>query len=389
MGLFRRRTEQRSLPEPEIAHDPGYGVNTIGTTGALAIADAYSCIRALVDAAASLPLHTYRRTEQGRVPVDGRGARLLETPSPGTTTANFVADVMLNLQLFGNAFVAKLRSGGDIAQLAVIPGDRVTVRLEEGSKVFDLSWNGERKTVGLADLVHVRGMSLDGLAGLSPVKQARVALGLSKDLTNHASNFFAGGALPAGFMKVEEWSNTERLQEQIANRRKAQEMIGLIPFGVDWVPLGMPLDDAEFLEQRKLSTLEICRVFRVPPWTIGAEQSSSQTYSNVEQESLHFATYSLRPWLVLIESALSADTDLFPGSSYCEFTIDALLRSDANTRSHVYERALDPVTGYMSRAEVRELENLSPEEATMAPSVEQMLPRPPAEAVQTNGGQNG
>ncbi len=93
------------------------------------------------------------------------------------------------------------------------------------------------------------------------------------------------------------------------------------------------------------------------------------TYSNVEQQALAFVTYSLRPWLILIEQALSEDADLCPGPLYVEFLLDALLRSDAKTRSDVYTAALDPATGYLTRAEVRRLENLEPEPAPPTPEI--------------------
>ncbi len=368
-----KRDERRSLPPPDNEYPSlggayTYGEQAVSPAGALAIADAYACIRALCDAAASLPLHTYRRTPQGRVPVGGRGADLLRRPAPAVTTANLVADLMLHLQLFGNAYVLKLRGGGDIEQLALAHPDRVRVRVEGGRRTYEINWNNRYQTATTADVVHVRGMSLDGLTGLSPIKQARVALGLSRDLTQHASRFFAGGAMPAGWLKTMDFSGeaVERLRESIRNRRAAHEGIGVIPDGVDWVPVGMPLDDAEFLEQRKLSTVEICRIFRVPPWVVGADSGGSLTYSNTEQQSLHFATYSLRPWLVVIESALSADPDLFPGDAYCAFNLDALLRSDAKTRAEVYHLMLDPVQGWATRAEVRELEDLPPETSSAA-----------------------
>ena len=66
---------------------------------------------------------------------------------------------------------------------------------------------------------------------------------------------------------------------------------------------------------------------------IGAEAGDSMTYSNTEQQALAFVTYSLRPWLVLIEQALSRDRDLFPERVYCEFLLDALLRADSTTRA--------------------------------------------------------
>jgi len=132
---------------------------------------------------------------------------------------------------------------------------------------------------------------------------------------------------------------------------------------VEFLPISMPADDAQFLEQRKLSATEIARVFRVPPWMIGADAGSSMTYANVEQQALAFVTYSLRPWLILIEQALAADPDLCPPGVYVEFLLDALLRADSATRSEVYARALDPITGWMSREEVRRLENLPAETA--------------------------
>jgi len=112
----------------------------------------------------------------------------------------------------------------------------------------------------------------------------------------------------------------------------------------------------------------------VPPWMVGADAGSSMTYSNVESQALAFVTYSLRPWLVAIEQALSADEDLFPGTLYCEFVLDALLRADSSTRAAVYTAALDPVTGWMDRDEVRGLENLEPRPAgDAAPRPEPVL----------------
>jgi HK97 family phage portal protein len=139
--------------------------------------------------------------------------------------------------------------------------------------------------------------------------------------------------------------------------------IAVVAGEASFEPVSMPLDDAEFLSQRKLSATEVARIFRVPAWIVSAEDGGSMTYSNTEQQALHFATYSLRPWLVLIEQSLSADADLFASNQYAEFVLDGLLRSDALTRAAVYEKALNPVTGWMNREEVRRLENLDPEPA--------------------------
>jgi Phage portal protein len=80
-----------------------------------------------------------------------------------------------------------------------------------------------------------------------------------------------------------------------------------------------------------------------------------------------FAIHSLRPWLVLIEQAISADPDLCSQTQYIEFLIDALLRADSKTRAETYALALDPVKGWMTRDEVRQRENLEAEPASVSP----------------------
>ena len=122
-------------------------------------------------------------------------------------------------------------------------------------------------------------------------------------------------------------------------------------------------DDLQFIEQRNLSTQEICRIFRIPPWMIGAPTSDSMTYANTEQHALSFVTWSLRPWLVRIEKAISTDPDLCPGALYVEFLLDSLLRADSKTRAEIYALALDPEKGWMNRDEIRRLENLEKEGA--------------------------
>jgi HK97 family phage portal protein len=115
------------------------------------------------------------------------------------------------------------------------------------------------------------------------------------------------------------------------------------------------------LSRESKSAREVARIFRVPAWLIDAPTGDSLTYSNVLEQNRAFVTHSLRPWLVRLERALSNDADLCPGGTYVEFDLDGLLRADATQRAAIYEKALDPIQGWLTRAEVRELEDLPPE----------------------------
>jgi HK97 family phage portal protein len=276
-----------------------------------------------------------------------------------------------------------------VSALGILQPDQIVVELVDGEPVYSYSppYMGEpMQELTRADVIHIRGISVDGLVGLSPIRQARRVLSLSAQLQAHAEEFFAADASPRGILRLNRFGDVDA---QVQTLRDAWETrhrgnphrIAAIAGDVEFLPISMPLDDAQFLEQRRLSAVEVARLFRIPPWMIGADTPGSMTYSNVESQSLGFVTYSLRPWLVAIEQAFTADDDLCPGGLYVEFLLDALLRADSATRAAVYTAALNPSTGWMRREEVRERENLDPEDPADVPTP----PPPPPMIVASNG----
>lgn len=374
-----RAGENRALTKssvPAVMLQSGAGGEAISARSAMTIADAYACVRVLADSAASLPLIVYRtRSDGGRERVEDGTGLLLRRPAPATTQHSLIGQLMAHLNLYGNAYVGKFRNAeGHVEQLALMQPDRVRPEAKNGLVLYTVTDGaGRTQTVGPRDVIHVRGLTLDGLIGLSPVKQCRVALGLSSSLAEHGQAFFTNGAMPGGILKVPAGPQAD---DQMAALDKAWQArhggarnahrIAVVQGDVAFEQVGMPLEDAQFIEQRRFSAGEVARIFRVPPWMIGVDAGDSLTYSNVEMQAQAFVTFSLRPWLAAIEQAFSADEELFPAGTYCEFLIDALLRGDSKTRAEVYTAALDPVTGWMTRAEVRRLENLEPEEAHVA-----------------------
>jgi len=375
--------EDREVPPPPVLPPPltpvaqsmfpttNVGVPIVSPANALAVADVFAAVRCLSDAAASIPLIPYRETADGRTRHEGRLSDLLRRPAPGSTQANLIGSAMCHLNLFGNCFIGKFRDAeGRVEQLALLHPDRVGVELRDGRLVYTVNDGfGRQSEHGVEDIVHIRGLSTDGLVGVSPVRQCRVAMDLSASLAAHANHFFQNGARPTGILRAPpfpdqaaedvfaaEFSNNEM---GLRNAHKIAVITSELP--LDFTQLSGPLDDLQFVEQRHLSTAEIARIFRVPPWMVGASSGDSMTYSNTESQALAFVTHSLRPWLVLIEQAISEDADLCPGALYCEFLLDALLRADSKTRSEVYTAALNSETGWMTREEVRRLENLEPE----------------------------
>jgi HK97 family phage portal protein len=377
------RTEDRDLKPIEL---PVYAGEAALTTdpileaspyNALRIADAYACIRVLADTVSTLPIKVFRDTGTGRVPVgpDARISRLLERPSPGSTSADLLSLVMTHLNTHGNAFIGKFRGvDGEIVSLSLLPPDQVNVILR-GQTISYMIWlpNQDRVEFSLADVLHIKGLSSDGLVGLSPVTSARLALTLSSNLQEASRQYFLNGSRPSGILSVT-GPQSDFTIEQVRERWDARQTgttnlhrIAILSGAATFTPVSFNAADSQFLESRELSAREVARVFRVPSYLIDAEPShgSSRTYANVNQQNLAFVQHSLRPWLVRIERAFAADADLCPGGTYIQFSTDGLLRGDPDLRSQIYQRALGQTStgepGWLTRAEVRELEDLPPE----------------------------
>lgn len=215
-------------------------------------------------------------------------------------------------------------------------------------------------------------------------------LGLSDELVKHALSYFddkaAGGtARHAGVLWMGEgasFSAQEATKEKVRAESRPHGIL-VIEGDAEYFPVAHKLDDAQCVKQRRLAAQEIARVFRIPPHMLGAPTADSMTYSNVEQESIEFVRYSLTPSLRRIELAVSNDPDLCFEKTFVRFEVDGLLRSDAKTRAEVYHLALDPVQGWLTREEVRRLEDLPPEPGG-PPQIAQLLNAMQGEAA-TNG----
>lgn len=376
-GWLRRSlsgAEERSAlraPSPELKR--AFGVGEFGDGGmsvekALRYADVYACIRVLADSVGATPLIVYRRGRGGRVRApESLVAGTLRHPSPSDTQSSFMSTLMAHLAGWGNAYVAKYRTvrGGPVVLLVPVHPGRVSVGRDESFEPRYVIDGDVANEYNRRDILHIKAMSTDGVVGMSPIGQARDAISVGADLEAQASAFLRNSSNPSGVLQVKGKLSpeaAERLRGQWETTHRGARSVGrtaVLEEGTTWQATSIPSRDAQFVEQRKLSSTQIARIFRVPPYLIGADSGSSMTYSNVEQENLQLVTHTLRPWLVTIEQALHADEDLFSrgGDLYPEFLIDAFLRSDTLTRYQAYRVA----TGapWMTPNEARERENLT------------------------------
>lgn len=376
------RVESRALTRETVpaAFFPDTPVGTSPSIRqAAGIADVFGAVRVLQDGAIMAPLQTYRTTAKGssEVVFEGPTPELLHRPAPGLTQPTFVGALVGDLTMWGNAYVGKYEAAdGSLAQLRPLAPERMEVAEVSGEPVFKYHPINQPpiENLTLDDVIHVRlPLSLDGgLTGASPIRVCREAMALGKSLAEAASATWTNGAEMAGLFTIPPGPGADdqakALLSDIEERHKGPKnkgRLGVATGEVSFHQISMSAADAEFIQTRQLSTLDVCRILHVPPWMLAAITGDSLTYSTVEQQARAFVTFSLGAVLRLIETALSADADLFPQpGSYAKFNLDDLLRADPAARAAYLTAALDPEKGWMTRAEARAIEDLPAEEAT-------------------------
>jgi HK97 family phage portal protein len=134
--------------------------------------------------------------------------------------------------------------------------------------------------------------------------------------------------------------------------------VAILEEGMTYKSIGMPPEQAQFLETRKFQLGEIARIFRVPPHMIGDLERS--TFSNIEQQSIEFVQHTINPWVVRLEQAMNLA--LLSPSERKRFTIrfnvDGLLRGDYTARMNGY--AVGRQNGWLSINDIRRLEDMNP-----------------------------
>jgi HK97 family phage portal protein len=331
-----------------------YAAVAVNPTTAMQHSAVWACVNLIAGAISTLPMAAYRRGERDPLPDL---PPLLRQPSATMNLPEFIYATLQALLTRGNTYgliVDRAGAGLLPAQVELLANDRVQV--EANSRII---WRVDGQEVDPASIWHVKAFTAPGqVVGLSPIGHARQAIGLGIAAEKYAAKFFGESAIPSGILTSDQDIKRERAEELKARWRAAHQgnrEIAVLGSGARFQAVTIPPEQAQFLETTQANVRTICRYFGVQPELIGADSGNSLTYANVEQRALDFLTFGLRPWLVRLETALSA---LLSSTTSVKFNAAALVRTDLLTRYQAHESAIR--AGWKLRSEVRELEDLPP-----------------------------
>lgn len=379
MGILTRlwgRSEERGLSDAAMMAALSGGVDTasgvpVSPETAMRSTAVFACVRILSEAVASLPLLIYRRQADGgkeRAPEFYLYDLLHDAPNRLMTSFEWRATLMAHVLLWGNAYCRVQASrSGQVAALWPLAPWQMTVKQSGDGLVYEyVLADGTRQILLDDEVLHVRGLVIDGDVGLSPIAAVRRAVGLGLAAEEFGARLFGSGANVSGILQ-----HPGKLSDTAYNRLVAQttdEMTGLrnahrikiLEEGMVWTRTAIPPEDAQFLETRRFQLAEIARVYGVPLDMLA--EPGGATGNITELQGIRFVTHTLRPWLVRFEQAIEQRL-LLPrerAQFKVEFLVDGLLRGDVQSRYQAYATARQ--NGWMSANEIRALENFNPVE---------------------------
>jgi HK97 family phage portal protein len=337
---------------------------------ALKVSAVWACVRLLAESVAGLPLLLYERLPDGgkaRAVGHPLYAVLHRRPNAWQTPFEFLSQQMVALLLRGNAY-ARIVPGptGAVDQLWPLSPDAVTPELTSaGEKRYVLKRPGRADEVLLADeVLHVPGLSVDGVCGMSVITYARESIGLAMATEAYGARFFGNDSRPGGVLQ-----HPGKLSDAGRDNLKASweaahrgtdhaHRVAVLEEGLEWKPIGIAPEDAQFLATREFQVADICRWFNVPLHMVQETSKVTSWGSGIEQLSTAFVTYSLLAWLRRWEQAVNRDLVLDADTYFAEFLLDALLRGELEPRYRAYALALQ--NKIMTPNEVRIRENMNP-----------------------------
>lgn len=358
--------------------DRWWGVGTVGTVAGVPVdaeaaqklSTVWRCVRLLSETVAGLPLVMFENVAGGEERRRAANHPLYEVlhnqPNAHQSAFEFWELMMEHVLLRGNAY-ALIQPGprGPVDQMLPIHPDRVRVeKLDNGRLRYQVRQpDGTETPVNDEDMFHLRGPSADGVTGMSIIDYAKESFGMGLAGEKYGARFFRNDSKPSGILSTDK-KLSPGAKERLSSDWKAmhgggnQHQVAVLEEGLNWQAVSITPEEAQFLQTREFQAEDVCRWFGVPPHMVGLTSKATSWGSGIEQMSIGFVTYTLMPWLVRIQQAISRDLIIAPQRYFAEFVVAGLLRGDTLARYQAYQTGI--TTGFMTPNEARRLENMNP-----------------------------
>jgi len=370
----------------------GAGIKTksgasVSELNAMQLAVVWCCIKTIAEDTASLPLHLMKVRKSGgadKATADDRYYLMHDRWNPEMTAMSGRESYAAHLLSWGNGYAEIEKTGGRINKTVAlwpITPNRVTPQRNTQRQIeykISMAFNqgawgidgtssaGARPSVILPkrNVLHTPGLSFNGLVGYSPVGAAREAIGLGKTLEEYGALYFENGIHPSFIISskfpIKDTRERREALEEVHGGLGHAHRVMFIEEAEKVERLGIPNNEAQFLESRKFTNVDIgTRIYRLHPHMYG-EFDKAIGFKSAEQFAIDYATKTLRAWLVRLEQSYNMallDPSEY-GTYFFKHNMEGLLRGDAKSRSEALQ--IQRRNGVINANQWNEIEDRNP-----------------------------
>lgn len=335
----------------------------VNETSALRLSAVMACVRVVSQDFASLPFSfRYKDTKGDSFDAKQSNANyVMKYPNKLMTPFDFKSSMVACRMLHGNGYAQIVRDSiGNPVEIIPIHPSRVEPKIKNGELIYVVD---EKVEIAQEDMLHFKGISTDGLVGISVLKAEAENISLALSAQAEYKKFYEKGSKLDGFISYPNLIDPkakEKAEKGMESRYGGAEgrKIGVLDNGATFVKVGINPSEAMWLDMMGYSVRDICRIFGVPPHLIQDLQES--TNNNIEHQSIDYVNHCMLPLAKCFEEEL--ERKLLSESEkrdnyYCKFNMNGLLRGDSTARAELY-KALDQM-GALSSNDVRRLEDMN------------------------------
>lgn len=331
---------------------------------ALQLSAVFACVRAIAEDVAKLPMHLIEEKDGRRTRLYNARASYLVNQAPNElmNPMEFKQALIAFAALWGNGYAVITRDEfGAPDTLDIYHARDVSVQKVNRRLYYVVAGLG---TISSDDMIHIKGMSFTGEMGTSVVRHAAESMGVSLAAQEFGARFFGNGANLQGVYTVPNALSPQaydRLRNDLVEKKrgiKNSHDTPILEEGMKYERIGVPPNEAQFIETREIGIEEICRWFRVPPHKIA--HLTRATHNNVEHMSIEYVIDTLMPWITKLEEEFNRKllTEAEKQTRYFKVNVNALLRGDTRARAEMYKALFG--MGALRSNDAREFEDMDP-----------------------------
>jgi len=374
-GLASLPERRQSIEDPRVPISSDnimafLGLDAISSSGeqvtiesALGVPAIWAAVNFLSGTLAGLPLHIYRRSGDGRERVRGQLGNLLAGAANEEMSAFEWRKYVFDCVFTGGRSVTFIERNAADTPINLWPLEmsRLTVKMKDGRKVYEYREDGRNLTYAASEVIDIPFMlKQDRVGHRSPITSNADAIGLAQAVTKYGGRFFRNGGVPPFAIEgpFQSPGGMQRAADDLATavqKAAKQNRLALtLPMGHTIKPLGTDPEKSQLVELQRFMIEQVARIYSLPPTFL--QDLTHGTFSNTEQQDLHFVKHTLKRWVEQAEQEMNLK--LFgrnANSRFVEFNLDGMLRGDFKTRMEGYAQGIQ--NAILKPNEVRRMEN--------------------------------